>query len=264
VCHQAKTNVENKRRLDKLYGIERSPTAPVELEDASTTYDVDTQARGKAYVDLPWTPADIIFIEAHFAEGTGALVHPQTLEALTVPQLRQRMIDDQLPNAESRTRNQLSMKCGDMRELIVDGRYKYPDRARGVGKGHKCLFSPREVAFIDDHRGRLTSDDILQCMKDKFPESQKRNLASVRNRLSKMNKNEKGKPSLEQITFVEKHMTTAPTDLLRLLNAKFPGGYTYSKTTLNRRLEALKKSGTGGGGGDSSSTGPASRSGGAG
>jgi len=151
-----------------------------------------------------------------------------------------------------------------MRELIVDGQYKYPDRLRDSGKGHKCLFSPREVAFIDEHRERLTTAEILEQMKAKFPESKKCNFTSVCDRLSNTNKNKKGKPSFEQITFVEKYMTTPPAELLRLLKAKFPGGYTYSRTTLNRRLAALKKNGAGAGGGGSSSTGPASRSGGAG
>jgi len=261
-CHQAKTNVENKRRLDKEHGIERSPTAPVELEDGCTTYDVDTQARGKAHVDIPWSDADIIFIEKHLAVGTGALVHPQTLKALSVKQLLQRMIDAKFPNAQSRTDSQLKRKCHDLRQLIVDGTYKYPDQVRGRGKASKSLLSPQEKDFMDEHRGRLTNHEILKQMKADFPESQKRNVDSVRTYLSKTNKNKKGKPSFEQLAFVEKHMTTPATELLWLLNAKFRGGYTYSNSTLQRRLAALKASGAGAGG--SSSKRPVSRSGGPG
>jgi hypothetical protein len=266
LCHQAKTTVENKRRLDKLFGIERSPTADVELEDASTSYDVDTHARGKAYVDIPWSPADIIFIETHFAVGTGALVHPQTLQALTVPQLLQRMIDAKFPQAESRTEVQLKRKCHDMRQEIVHGTYKYPDQVRGSGKGRKDVFSPRELAFIEENRGRGTNAEILAQMKDKFPESAARNVWNVCQCSSKTNKNKKqykkGKPSLEQIAFVEEHVTTPPCKLLKLLNDKFSGGYTYTKNSLQYRLTSLKASAAGGGG--SSSKRPVSRSGGVG
>ena len=41
-CHDEKTQGEVRRVVDKRVGIMRSPTAPVEEEDPSTTYDVDT------------------------------------------------------------------------------------------------------------------------------------------------------------------------------------------------------------------------------
>ena len=40
-CHAAKTTYEKVRSADKRSGIQRSPTAPIEQKDASTTYDVD-------------------------------------------------------------------------------------------------------------------------------------------------------------------------------------------------------------------------------
>jgi len=45
-CHAAKTTYEKLRSADKRSGIQRSPTAPIEQEDSSTTYDVDVDLHG--------------------------------------------------------------------------------------------------------------------------------------------------------------------------------------------------------------------------
>jgi len=190
VCHAAKTAAENKRRLYKHAGIERSPTAPLEVEDASSTYDVDTEARGRSYTELPWTPQDITFIEMHFAPDTAALVHPHTSKALTCAELRQLMIEAKLPNARLRTVNQLQCKCTAMRQLIEDGRYKYGQRLRGSGQAG--AFSAEEAAFVDDHMDVLTAPELLTRMKDTFPESEKRTLASVKSRIARMRKKNSG------------------------------------------------------------------------
>lgn len=45
-CHTVKTVYEAARAADKRAGIARSPTAPVQQKDTSTTYDVDYSGRG--------------------------------------------------------------------------------------------------------------------------------------------------------------------------------------------------------------------------
>ena len=55
-CHSAKTAHERVRAADKSVGIKRSPTAPVEQKDASTTYDVDVHTastRARTKVSFP-------------------------------------------------------------------------------------------------------------------------------------------------------------------------------------------------------------------